>query len=290
MPAPYSYDLRQKAVSAIDGGEKKSHVCKMLNISRNTLDTWLRLREKTGFVEAKMNYRRGPKPKIDDLKVFRKFAVKHGHLTQIEMASLWPSTVSKTRIGQALKRIGFSRKKKSYGYGERDEEARKKFLREISVYAPERLIYVDEAGIDNTLDSSYGYCHKSERFEALKLGHRTERLSMISGWWCGSIIAPMVFEGYCHGNLVSQWIEKFLLPELLPDQIVIMDNASFHPKSKIQKLISQAGALVIFLPPYSPDLNKIEKFWARLKNYVSKIMSNFESLGEALSQAFRDLS
>jgi transposase len=112
MPAPYSYDLRQKAVSAIDGGEKKSHVCKMLNISRNTLDTWLRLREKTGSVVAKMNYHRGAKPKIDNLELFSEFAVKYGHLTQTEMASLWPSTVSKTRIGQALKRIGFSRKKK----------------------------------------------------------------------------------------------------------------------------------------------------------------------------------
>ncbi len=57
---------------------------------------------------------------------------------------------------------------------------------------------------------SYGYCHKSERFEALKLGHCSERVSVISGWWRGSTIAPMVFEGYCNTELVCEWIEQLL--------------------------------------------------------------------------------
>ena len=92
--------------------------------------------------------------------------------------------------------------KKTYGYRERDEEARKEFLPKIRGYAPERFVYIDEAGIDNTIDYPYGYCHKSERFEALKLGHCSERVSVISGWWRGSTIAPMVFEGYCNTELV----------------------------------------------------------------------------------------
>jgi transposase len=112
MPAPYSYDLREKAVKAIDRGEKKSHVCRTLNISRNTLDIWLKLRKETGTVAAKTNYHRGPKPKIDDLTAFKEFAQKYGHLTQEQMARKWQQPVSKTRIGQALKRIGWTRKKK----------------------------------------------------------------------------------------------------------------------------------------------------------------------------------
>ncbi len=152
-------------------------------------------------------------------------------------------------------------------------------------------MYVDEAGIDNTIDYTYGYCQQGERFEASKLGHKTERISMISGWCCQSgIVAPMVFEGYCDGTFFCQWLEEFFLPELLPDQIVIIDNASFHPKFKIQKLIEQARCKVIFLPAYSPDLNKIEKFWARLKNHVSKIINDFDSLVNTVNQAFRDLS
>jgi transposase len=290
MAAPYSYDLREKAVQSIELGQKKSHVCRIFNISRNTLDNWLKLRAETGTVKPNTNYRRGPKPLIDDLEAFKKFAASHGHLTQTEMAQKWPKTISRIRIGQALKRIGFTRKKKTYGYRERDEQARLEFFQQISGYAKERFVYIDEAGVDNRVDYPYGYCHSSERFETLKLGHATERVSMISAWWCGSIVAPMVFEGYCNSIVVGEWMETFLKPELLPGQIVIIDNASFHSKTKIKKMMAQAGCEVVFLPPYSPDLNKIEKFWARLKNHLSKIINNFDSLVNALNQAFVDLS
>lgn len=113
MAAPYSDDLRQKAVSAVERGEKKSHVCRTLNISRNTLDIWLKRKKQTGTVAAKTNYRRGPKPKIDDLEAFQKLAEQYGHLTQEKMAQKWANPVSRMRIGQALKRIGFTRKKKN---------------------------------------------------------------------------------------------------------------------------------------------------------------------------------
>lgn len=113
---------------------------------------------------------------------------------------------------------------------------------------------------------------------------------MISGWREGEVLAPMLFKGYCNAELVCQWFEEFLLPELLPNQILVIDNASFHPEARIRELVKQANCEVIFLPPYSPDLNKIEKFWARLKNYVSKIIGAHETLWDAVSEAFRCLS
>ena len=113
---------------------------------------------------------------------------------------------------------------------------------------------------------------------------------MISGWRDGEIIAPMLFKGYCNTGLVCKWIEEFLVPELLPWQIVVIDNASFHPQERIKQLIAQTGCEVIFQPPYSPDLNKIEKFWARLKQHVSKIIGQCESLWDAVQQAFCLLS
>lgn len=113
---------------------------------------------------------------------------------------------------------------------------------------------------------------------------------MISGWRDGEVVAPMLFQGYCDTELVCQWFEEFLLPELLPNQILVIDNASFHPEAKIRELAKQASCEVIFLPAYSPDLNKIEKFWARLKNYVSKIIGEHETLWDTVSEAFRHLS
>jgi len=110
MTAAYSIDLREKAVSAIDRGERKIHICRTLNISRNTLDQWLKRREEKGSL-APEEYQRGPKPKIDDLEAFKAFAETHGHLTQKEMAEKWVKPVSRVLIGKAMRKLNFTRKK-----------------------------------------------------------------------------------------------------------------------------------------------------------------------------------
>ena len=111
MPAAYSIDFRLKVLQAIDEGQKKSHVSRILNISRNTIDLWLSQRQQTGSVDPRPYSRRGPAPKIDDLQAFREFASNHGHLTQKQMAEQWPEPISDRTIGKALNRIGFTRKK-----------------------------------------------------------------------------------------------------------------------------------------------------------------------------------
>ena len=65
----------------------------------------------------------------------------------------------------------------------------------------------------------------------------------------------MVFNGTCNTQLFESWVEQFLIKELKPDPVVVMDNASFHKSKKTQELIELVGCKVIFLPPYSPDLN-----------------------------------
>ncbi len=157
-------------------------------------------------------------------------------------------------------------------------------------YAAAEVVYVDEAGVDDTEDYAYGWCHHSHRFEADKLGHRTSRISMIAAWCDRRVLAPMTFEGYCNSRLVTAWVEQCLVPELREGQVVVMDNASFHKSAEIRELIEEAGCHVLFLPAYSPDLNKIEKFWARLKNQLRKILHQFERLWDAVDSAFKLLS
>lgn len=113
MPAPYSDDLRQKVLEAVDSGHRKSHVSQLFNISRNTIDLWLKRREAMGSATPKRQYHRGPQPKIADLEAFRVFAQQHGHLTQQAMAEQWKEPVSNRTIGKALERIGFTRKKRA---------------------------------------------------------------------------------------------------------------------------------------------------------------------------------
>ncbi len=132
MGAAYPLEMRQKALAAVDRGEKKLHVSRMFGISRNTLDAWLKHRVATGQVVPKAYRSRRPAPKIADLAEFRQFAATRGHLTQQQMADAWPEAVSNRTIGKALKAIGYTRT--NSGVAElRDEPGREWNILEFEV-------------------------------------------------------------------------------------------------------------------------------------------------------------
>jgi transposase len=180
--------------------------------------------------------------------------------------------------------------KKTYRYRERDEVQRQAFLKQLARYTPEEVVYVDESGADDNEDSPYGWCVRAERFYAERRGNRTCRISMIAGWCDRQVLAPMTFQGHCNTALVETWVERFLVPALTPGQVVVMDNARFHQSATIRELIETAGCRLLFLPTYSPDLNKIEKFWARLKRYLRQTLHDFENFWDAVDNAFKAMS
>ena len=111
MPAPYSYDLRTKAIAAVKRGEGKTEVSRLFNISRNTLDLWLKREEQDGDYEAITSYQQGYGHKIQDWQKFREFIQQHGDKTQAQLAKLWGDNVSQQNMSAALRKIGVSRKK-----------------------------------------------------------------------------------------------------------------------------------------------------------------------------------
>lgn len=118
MPKPYSYDLRQKVIQAIElDGLKKSEASQLFNISRHTIDLWLKRKAETGDFQALPNQPLGNGHKITDWEKFREFAKVHGDKTQVEMAQLWEEQISDRTISRALKKIGFTRKKRLTAIG-----------------------------------------------------------------------------------------------------------------------------------------------------------------------------
>jgi transposase len=111
MPIAYSQDLQEKAIAALDRGVPKSEVITMFNISRDSLDRWLKQRSATGSLAATVGYQRGHSHRIVDWETFRAFVKAHGDKTQAELAELWHQPVSARTISRALVRIGFTRKK-----------------------------------------------------------------------------------------------------------------------------------------------------------------------------------
>lgn len=131
-----------------------------------------------------------------------------------------------------------------------------------------------------------GWGKKSEKLIDKRSGKYYERTNIIAGYVNHKSIAPMVFNGSCNTKLFETWIEKLLIKDLKPGQIVIMDNASFHKSQKIKELIESVGCKLLFLPPYSPDLNPIERFWANMKRWIKNRIINFDKIYEALVQFF----
>jgi transposase len=112
MAKPYSYDLREKVINAIElEGLKKSDASQLFNISRNTIDLWLKRKAQTGDFKPKPNKPPGHNHKITDWDKFREFAQTHGDKTQEQMAQLWEGDISSRTISRALERIEFTRKK-----------------------------------------------------------------------------------------------------------------------------------------------------------------------------------
>jgi transposase len=177
--------------------------------------------------------------------------------------------------------------KKTYGYQERDEEKRQEFKLKIAQTLPENRVYIDESGMDNREDYGYGWNEKGKRFHDLKSGKRSLRVSIMSGLCQGKLIAPLTFEGACNRLVFEKWLEEQLLPILNPGQILILDNATFHKGEKIRELVESVGCELQYLPPYSPDLNKIENYWFPIKNRVRKSQGSIEDFRDRVDLAVK---
>jgi len=116
MPKPYSYDLRQKVIQAIElDGMSQNQAAKAFHISRSTINLWCQRQASTGDCKAKPNLLQGNGHKITDWEKFREFVKVNGEKTQVEMAKLWDGEISDRTISRALVKIGVTRKKKLMG-------------------------------------------------------------------------------------------------------------------------------------------------------------------------------
>ena len=144
------------------------------------------------------------------------------------------------------------------------------FRRELEKLAGQPVFYLDECGVDHRLYREFGRAPRGERIYQAVAGKRRERTSIIAASQQNKLVAPLVFQGSCNTEVVDAYFEQVLLPELPPGSVIVLDNARFHQSPTTQKLVAQAGCQLLFLPPYSPDLNPIEHLWAALKTRLRK--------------------
>lgn len=137
----------------------------------------------------------------------------------------------------------------------------------------------------------YAYSPIGARYYEAHPGHHTKRISMIGGLCNKVFMAPFMFEGHCNTTVFELYIEQILVPKLEAGMVVVIDNASFHKSARINNLIECVGAKLIYLPPYSPDLNPIEYYWHKIKASIRKMMrDNKILLDEAMGKTLKKMS
>jgi transposase len=154
----------------------------------------------------------------------------------------------------------------------------------------EELVYLDECGVEDSCYRAYGRAIIGKKVHGENSGKRADRVSVIAALCQKQLLAPARLNGYTDSNVFNTWLEHFLLPALKPGITVIMDNASIHKTLKTKELFAKAGCNIIFLPPYSPDLNKIEPQWANLKRKLQKLKKHTVSFLDSLDTCLLDMS
>jgi transposase len=136
---------------------------------------------------------------------------------------------------------------------------------------PGRLVFIDETWASTNMARRYGRAPRGERLRAAVPQGHWKTTTFVAGLRLTGIIAPMVLDGPINAAAFLAYVEQFLVPELSPGDIVVMDNLSSHKGKAIRRAIEAAGAELLYLPPYSPDLNPIENAFAKLKALLRKL-------------------
>ena len=201
------------------------------------------------------------------------------------------------RLGGAQPRAGLvpaaeagpAAEKKSLHATERDSEAnlkrREEFAIKISTIAPEKLIFLDESGVTTSMTRLYARSLGGQRIHEATPGGHWKVMTILGAMSLRGMIATMTIEEATDAEIFLAYVEQVLCPVLRPGDVVVMDNLSSHKVDGVRKLIEAAGAEVLYLPPYSPDLNPIEKAWAKLKQLLRSARARTK---EALDQAIED--
>lgn len=188
--------------------------------------------------------------------------------------------VANSTISRALAAKGWSKKTTRNQAKERNADLGDYYLHNLSEFESYHLVYIDESGCDKRV----GYRRTSwaplgvTPVQVAKF-HRGQRYQILPAYCQDSVLLSRVFRGSTNALIFEDFIEQLLRhcgkwPE--PKSVLVMDNTSFHHSDRINRICFEAGVKLVYLPPYSPDLNSIEEFFAELKAFIKRNWQTFE--------------
>jgi transposase len=292
MGAPYGLDLRERVVAAFGAGMSRVETARLFQVSGSSVQRWSRLHRKKGSAAARpMGGQRpfalaGERERIlariaqqPDLPLRTLLGELHHRGIKVSYFAIW----------NIVDRAGLSVKKKTLRASEQDRpnvvRRRLQWQQRQDKVDARRLVFIDETWVKTNMTPIRGRCPVGQRLVAkVPHGHR-KTLTFVAALRCDGIGAPCLLDQPINAISFRTYVEQFLVPTLRPGDVVVMDNLSSHKGKPIRKAIRAAGAKLIFLPPYSPDLNPIEQVFAKLKTLLRKANARtVEAVIEAIAK------
>jgi len=155
--------------------------------------------------------------------------------------------------------------------------------------SPARLVFIDETWATTNMTRLRGRAPRGQRLvAAVPYGH-WKTSTFVAALRTSGLTAPLVIDGAMNGETFRAYVEQVLAPTLKPHDIVIMDNLGSHKVTGVREAIEARGATLVYLPPYSPDLNPIEQAFAKLKALLRKLAARtitrlWDALGDLLDR------
>jgi transposase len=187
---------------------------------------------------------------------------------------------------------GTATEKKSLHAAEQDtaegQLRRSQWREETGQIEAERLIFLDESGVTTEMTRRYGRARRGDRVPEATPGGHWRTLTVLGAIRCEGWVATMTIEAATDGDVFLAYLDQVLCPQLRPGDVVVMDNLGAHKVDGVRARIQATGAEVRYLPPYSPDLNPIEKCWFQVKQRLRAIKARSivpleQGLAEALA-------
>lgn len=274
MAKAYSFDLRERIARFVDGGRSRHAAAVHFGVSVSFVVKLMSAYRQSGTLS--------PKPgggwrysKLDPHREFlmRRVAEKDD-ITMLELAAELAgqgTVVAPSSISRWLIRNGY-RFKKTLLASEQDRPDIAKAREEWAAkrqpkmrLKPHRLVFIDETGTTTKMTRLRGRCLKGQRLRSKAPFGHWKTQTFIAGLRCDGLTAPFVVDRPMNRCIFETYVETQLAPTLSPGDVVILDNLAAHKSSKAEAAIRARGASMLFLPPYSPDLNPIEMAFAKLK-------------------------
>ena len=289
---PYSQDLRERILETVQRGEGSlRQIAQRFLVSLSFVVRLLQTYRRTGSIQPRPH--RGGNPAAlgpEDWERLRELVRQQPDATLEEWRQRLGVACSTMAICRALKKMGLPLKKKVPRAAEQGrpdvQERRQEFGAELAGVDPHRLVFVDECGANTAMTRTHGRAPVSANTPG-----KWDAITRTCGLRLSGVTAALAFPGATNTEMVENDVADVLVPELKPGDVVIWDNPQPHQSDEAIEAVKGAGARVVPLPPYSPDLTPIEEMFSKVKGAMrSAAARTTETVYAAFCSALHDVT